>query len=68
MEPPLDQVAWQAGFEAGQQGKPLSTQPYAADTVESLSWVNGFLRGKARRAAAIRKPDSERQSAKEDGS
>ena len=45
----IDGQAWDKGFEDGEQGVPLCPCPYALGTTESLSWVSGYIEGKAAR-------------------
>jgi ribosome modulation factor len=48
----LDSEAWNAGFAAGEAGKPLTACPYPARSPESLAWHSGFIEGKAKRRSA----------------
>jgi ribosome modulation factor len=45
----MDEQAWSRGFEDGRQGKPLNNCPYGACTDERLSWISGYIEGKAAR-------------------
>ena len=45
----IDSQASDKGFEDGEQGMPLCPCPYALGTTESLSWVSGYIEGKAAR-------------------
>ena len=45
----IDGQAWDKGFEDGEQGKALLSCPYTTGTTESLSWVSGYIEGKAAR-------------------
>jgi hypothetical protein len=45
----IDGQAWNRGFDDGQQGKPLCSCHYAMGTTESLSWISGYIEGKAAR-------------------
>ena len=45
----IDGQAWDKGFEDGEQGMPLCPCPYALGTTDSLSWVSGYIEGKAAR-------------------
>ena len=45
----IDGQAWDKGFEDGEQGAPLFVCPYEPGTTESLSWVSGYIEGKAAR-------------------
>ena len=42
----LDQKAYDAGYHAGEKGKPSDSCPYERNSVESLSWHSGFIEGK----------------------
>jgi ribosome modulation factor len=43
----IDGQACDKGFEDGGQGKALLSCPYATGTTQSLSWVSGYIEGKA---------------------
>jgi len=43
----IDGQAWDKGFEDGEQGEALLSCPYPTGTTESLSWVSGYIEGKA---------------------
>jgi ribosome modulation factor len=45
----IDGQAWDKGFEDGEQGESLFLCPYEPGTTESLSWVSGYIEGKAAR-------------------
>jgi ribosome modulation factor len=45
----IDGQVWDKGFEDGEQGKHLLSCPYPPGTTESLSWVSGYIEGKAAR-------------------
>ena len=45
----IDGQAWDKGFEDGEQGGSLFLCPYKPGTTESLSWVSGYIEGKAAR-------------------
>jgi ribosome modulation factor len=45
----IDGPAWDKGFEDGEQGESLFLCPYEPGTTESLSWVSGYIEGKAAR-------------------
>ena len=45
----IDGQAWDKGFEDGEQGASLFICPYEPGTTESLSWVSGYIEGKAAR-------------------
>jgi hypothetical protein len=49
----LDLAAWNAGFAAGEAGKPLTGCPYPARSTEALSWHSGFIEGRAKRQAVV---------------
>ena len=48
----LDLNAYEAGFAAGQSGKPDTSCPYPASTRQAWSWHSGYVEGHARRPAA----------------
>ena len=43
----IDGQAWNRGFWDGELGKPLDCCPYAVKAAESLSWLSGYIEGKA---------------------
>jgi ribosome modulation factor len=45
----IDGEAWDKGFYDGEQGKSLFLCAYEPGTTESLSWVSGYIEGKAAR-------------------
>jgi ribosome modulation factor len=45
----IDGEAWDKGFEDGERGGSLFLCPYKPGTTESLSWVSGYIEGKAAR-------------------
>ena len=45
----IDGQAWNKGFEDGEQGEALLSCPCATATTGSLSWVSGYIEGKAAR-------------------
>jgi hypothetical protein len=45
----LDLPAWDAGFEAGFRGRPLTACLYPAGSKQAWSWHAGFIEGKAAR-------------------
>ena len=45
----IEGQVWDKGFEDGEQGKALLSCPYTTGTTESLSWVSGYIEGKAAR-------------------
>ena len=49
------------GQRAGRLGQPLHALPYQAGTVESGSWVDGWIEGKERRREDTRKLDGNRE-------
>ena len=49
----LELAAWNAGFAAGEAGKPLTGCPYPARSTEALSWHSGFIEGRAKRQAVV---------------
>jgi ribosome modulation factor len=44
-----DPCSWQRGYRAGYLG--LSACPFPAGSVESWSWISGYIEGKAARVA-----------------
>jgi ribosome modulation factor len=48
----IDAQAWNRGFWDGELGKPLDCCPYAVKAAESLSWLSGYIEGKAFRNAS----------------
>jgi ribosome modulation factor len=60
----IDGQVWDKGFEDGQQGKALLSCPYATGTTESLSWVSGFIEGKAARNGYSATSADDRQKAR----
>jgi hypothetical protein len=46
-------LQWNAGFAAGEAGKPLTGCPYPARSTEALSWHSGFIEGRAKRQAVV---------------
>jgi ribosome modulation factor len=45
----MDEQAWLRGFDDGEQGKPLNECPYHIGSDGSLSWISGYIEGKAAR-------------------
>lgn len=45
----MDEQAWLRGFDDGEQGKPLNECPYPIGYDGSLSWISGYIEGKAAR-------------------
>jgi ribosome modulation factor len=45
----MDEQAWLRGFDDGEQGKPLNECPYPIGCDGSLSWISGYIEGKAAR-------------------
>ena len=43
----IDERAWSRGFWDGDSGKPSNACPYAINADECLSWVSGYIEGKA---------------------
>src|SRR5215467_8794036 len=43
----MDRQAWNQGFWDGELGRPLDCCPYAVKAAESLSWLSGYIEGKA---------------------
>jgi ribosome modulation factor len=48
MRTTLDPKAWNEGFRAGQRGAPRESCPYLVGTNERLSWLSGYMDGKAK--------------------
>jgi ribosome modulation factor len=49
----INEQAWNRGFWDGDSGKPSHVCPYAVDADERLSWVSGYIEGKAFRNGYI---------------
>lgn len=49
------------GYRAGRSGQPLHALPYPTGTVESGSWVDGWIEEKERRSEDTRKLDENRE-------
>ena len=43
----IDGQAWNQGFWDGELGKPLDCCRYAVGAAQSLSWLSGYIEGKA---------------------
>jgi hypothetical protein len=46
----IDSRSWEEGFTAGENWKsvPASHNPYAAGSIESYSWLSGWIEGNAK--------------------
>ena len=60
----IDGQAWDKGFDDGEQGASLFLCPYEQGTTESLSWVSGYIEGKAARNAYSATRAGDRQNAR----
>lgn len=49
-----DTKAWEAGFKAAEDGKPLSKCPHMMGSVQAKSWQQGHTEGLARKKDAHR--------------
>jgi ribosome modulation factor len=47
----LDDRAWEEGYRAGRLGIHHSKGPYHPPSLKSLSWISGYIEGKAARVA-----------------
>ena len=56
----INEQAWNRGFWDGDAGKPSHACPYALDADERLSWVSGYIEGKAFRNGYIATPPGSR--------
>ena len=56
----INEQAWNRGFWDGDSGKPSHVCPYAVDADERLSWVGGYIEGKAFRNGYISTPPGSR--------
>jgi ribosome modulation factor len=45
----LDNQAWEEGYQAGRLGIHHSKGPYRPPSLKSLSWISGYIEGKAAR-------------------
>jgi len=45
----INEEAWLRGFDDGEQGKPRHECPYHISSDDSLSWISGYIEGKAER-------------------
>jgi ribosome modulation factor len=45
----LDERAWEKGYRAGRLGISDSTGPYHPRSLKALSWISGYIEGKAAR-------------------
>jgi ribosome modulation factor len=45
----LDEQAWEEGYRAGRLGISDSTGPYHPRCLKALSWISGYIEGKAAR-------------------
>jgi ribosome modulation factor len=45
----LDERAWEEGYRAGRLGISDSTGPYHPRCLNALSWISGYIEGKAAR-------------------
>jgi ribosome modulation factor len=44
-----DERAWEEGYRAGRLGISHNKDPYHPHSVEALSWISGYIEGKAAR-------------------
>jgi len=56
----INEQAWNRGFCDGDSGKPSSACPYGVESDERLSWVSGYIEGKAFRNGYIATPPDSR--------
>jgi ribosome modulation factor len=52
----INEQAWNRGFWDGDSGKPSHACPCAVDADERLSWLSGYIEGKAFRNGYIATP------------
>jgi ribosome modulation factor len=56
----INEQAWNQGFWDGDSGKPSLACPYGVESDERLSWMSGYIEGKAFRNGYIATPPGSR--------
>lgn len=55
-----DATAWYEGYRAGRRGQPMRS-PHPIGSLQSWSWVGGWIEGKDRREKDARRLDADRE-------